>query len=149
MKNAVRLFAKVAMFCMIAGAFFSTESFAQTAQPHNGEIYYYKENLGEYTYYMAVQFVDGGIRFLTSSLMENESLQKFKTRAPKELSKEKMIKYDHKTKDNQYVYSFSMESEDYGFFEEGLIFTNNYNNLLYFTEDEFEGITTSDFELIR
>ena len=149
MKNAVRLFAKVAMFYMIAIAFLPIKSYAQTTQPRNGEIYYYQESLGEYTYYMAVQFVDGGIRVITSSLMENESLQKFKMRVPKEISEVKMIKYKGKTKDNHHIYVFSEDRGDWGYYEESWSFSNSYKELLYYIYDEVEGDQSSRFTLVR
>lgn len=149
MRKTLKVFVKVAILCLIAEVFLPAEVYAQTSKPANGGVSYYQQNVGKDIQYMAVKFVDGGVQFLTSSLLENESLQKFKIRVQKEISKSGVVKFEKKTKE-EYVYSFSMSDEEFGDYYESLTFSNSFKKLRHYQYSEYEDVNSSDYyELIR
>ena len=137
--------AKFTMFCMIALAFYPSGSIAQTTKPRNGEIYYYQhyEKHEDYsrTEWIAVQFVDEGIKVMSdsySSYFGGPSFDEFKTDVIQKISKKDIIELSTKdSKGGKTVYKWVNKSIDGSYTYE---FYQSFSSLkyTYFYYDEFD-----------
>ena len=137
MKFTLKVLAKLTAYCMVVLAFFPLESIAQSSNPHNGDVYYYRRTDSKAIgcVFYAVKFMDGYIVSTSINSLE-ETFSQFKKDGNVHGLKSYLLqKLNNKTEKMQYSMTNSSGEPVYGDDYYHWTFTKDYSRFSSYDEE--------------